>query len=109
MSFIPCLTPMMKSFIMITTRMMTMTLNKTLTDAPGILVGHQIHLDGATGCTVIFYPLGTVGGVDQRGGAPGTRETHLLRPMHTVHEVNESFYPAEVPWTGDCRWCYALS
>ncbi len=41
---------------MITTRMMTMTLNNTLTDVPGILVGHQTHLDGATGCTVIICP-----------------------------------------------------
>jgi L-aminopeptidase/D-esterase-like protein len=29
-----------------------------------------------------------VGGVDQRGGAPGTRETDLLRPMHLVQYVN---------------------
>jgi L-aminopeptidase/D-esterase-like protein len=65
-----------------------MTLNNTLTDVPGILVGHQTHLEGATGCTVIICPSGTVGGVDQRGGAPGTRETDLLRPMHLVEHVN---------------------
>jgi L-aminopeptidase/D-esterase-like protein len=29
-----------------------------------------------------------VGGVDQRGGAPGTRETDLLRPMHLVQKVH---------------------
>jgi L-aminopeptidase/D-esterase-like protein len=29
-----------------------------------------------------------VGGVDQRGGAPGTRETDLLRPLHLVQRVN---------------------
>jgi L-aminopeptidase/D-esterase-like protein len=65
-----------------------MMLNNTLTDVPGILVGHQTHLEGATGCTVIICPSGTVGGVDQRGGAPGTRETDLLRPMHLVEHVN---------------------
>jgi L-aminopeptidase/D-esterase-like protein len=31
---------------------------------------------------------GAVGGVDQRGGAPGTRETDLLRPMHLVNTVH---------------------
>jgi L-aminopeptidase/D-esterase-like protein len=65
-----------------------MILNNTLTDVSGILVGHQTHLDGATGCTVIICPPGTVGGVDQCGGAPGTRETDLLRPMHLVETVN---------------------
>jgi L-aminopeptidase/D-esterase-like protein len=62
--------------------------NNTLTAVPGIRVGHFTHLDGATGCTVIICPDNTVGGVDQRGGAPGTRETDLLRPVHLVNTVN---------------------
>jgi L-aminopeptidase/D-esterase-like protein len=37
---------------------------------------------------VILCPPHTVGGVDQRGGAPGTRETDLLRPMHLVQHVD---------------------
>lgn len=65
-----------------------MTLNNTLTDVPGIRVGHATNLDAVTGCTVIICPDGTIGGVDQRGGAPGTRETDLLRPMHLVQTVN---------------------
>jgi L-aminopeptidase/D-esterase-like protein len=65
-----------------------MTLNNTLTDVPGILVGQQTHLEGATGCTVVICPEGTIGGIDQRGGAPGTRETDLLHPMHLVETVN---------------------
>lgn len=63
-------------------------MNNTLTDVAGIRVGHITHLAGATGCTVIICPDGTVGGVDQRGGAPGTRETDLLRPLHLVNTVN---------------------
>jgi L-aminopeptidase/D-esterase-like protein len=51
---------------------------------PGLQVGHAQNSDAATGCTVILTPAGAVGGVDQRGGAPGTRETDLLRPMHLV-------------------------
>src|SRR5436190_16345557 len=63
-------------------------LTNSLTDVPGIRVGHATNLEAATGCTVIICPDGTVGGVDQRGGAPGTRETDLLRPMHIVQAVN---------------------
>lgn len=63
-------------------------MNNTLTDVPGILVGHATHLEGATGCTVILCPPGTVGGVDQRGGGPGTRETDLLRPTRGMEQVN---------------------
>ena len=63
-------------------------INDTLTAVPGICVGHSTHLNGATGCTVVLCPDRTVGGVDQRGGAPGTRETDLLHPMHLVQHVN---------------------
>ncbi|MCC6615008.1 MAG: P1 family peptidase [Anaerolineae bacterium] len=63
-------------------------MNNTLTDVPGIRVGHQTDVRGVTGCTVVMCPPGTVGGVDQRGGAPGTRETDLLRPMHLVEQVD---------------------
>lgn len=67
-------------------------MNTTLTAVPGIRVGHAHDLqDGLTGCTVILCPPNTVGGVDQRGGAPGTRETDLLRPMHLVQHVNAIF------------------
>lgn len=62
--------------------------NHSLTAVPGISVGHHTHTDWMTGCTVILCPAGTVGGVDQRGGAPGTRETDLLRPMHLVEHVD---------------------
>ena len=63
-------------------------MNNTLTDVLGIRVGHAQDLGGLTGCTVILCPPNTVGGVDQRGGAPGTRETDLLRPLHLVQHVN---------------------
>lgn len=62
--------------------------NTTLTAINGLRVGHAHNLDGPTGCTVILCPPGTVGGVAQRGGAPGTRETDLLRPMHLVQHVH---------------------
>ncbi|NLX09426.1 MAG: P1 family peptidase [Chloroflexi bacterium] len=62
--------------------------NRTLTAISGIRVGHAHDLSGPTGCTVVLCPEDTVGGVDQRGGAPGTRETDLLRPLHLVQHVH---------------------
>lgn len=59
-----------------------------LTAVPGILVGHWTDTDAGTGCTVIIPPEGTVGGVDVRGGGPGTRETDLLSPVATVPTVS---------------------
>ncbi len=62
--------------------------NNTITAINGIRVGHTTSQAGMTGCTVILCPPNTIGGVDQRGGAPGTRETDLLRPMHLVESVH---------------------
>ncbi|UOZ07386.1 P1 family peptidase [Amycolatopsis sp. WQ 127309] len=61
-----------------------------ITDVPGVLVGHHERVgDGwATGTTVVLVPDGAVGAVDQRGGAPGTRETNLLEPENLVERVN---------------------
>lgn len=60
----------------------------SITDVPGIKVGHAQDEIAVTGCTVILCEAGAVGGVDQRGGAPGTRETDPLRPMHLVQQVH---------------------
>jgi L-aminopeptidase/D-esterase-like protein len=68
--------------------MMVKELNDTLTDVPGLKVGHAHDEEGLTGCTVVICENGAVGGVDQRGGAPGTRETDLLRPLHLVEGVH---------------------
>jgi L-aminopeptidase/D-esterase-like protein len=58
-----------------------------LTDVAGFKVGHAQDLEALTGCTVVLCPPDTVGGVDQRGGAPGTRETDLLHTGHLVNQV----------------------
>jgi L-aminopeptidase/D-esterase-like protein len=60
----------------------------SITDVPGILVGNATDPDGLTGCTVVLCPPGTVGSGEVRGGAPGTRETDLLRPGMLVQEVH---------------------
>ncbi len=63
-------------------------MNRTLTDIPGLLVGHATDLDAATGCTVILCPDGATAGVDVRGGGPGTREVALLDPLCAVQQVH---------------------
>jgi L-aminopeptidase/D-esterase-like protein len=37
---------------------------------------------------VVLCEAGAVGGVDQRGGAPGTRETDAMHPLHLVDKVH---------------------
>lgn len=68
----------------------------SITDVGGIRVGHHHAIDAdatlgsgwATGTTVVLTPPGTVGAVDGRGGAPGTRETDLLDPANSVRHVD---------------------
>ena len=61
---------------------------KGLTDVPVLKVGHFTLSERPTGCTVILAEGGAVGGVDVRGGAPGTRETDLLDPVNMVQQVH---------------------
>ena len=63
-------------------------MNSTITDVAGLEAGHYTDQDNATGCTVIICRQGAVGGVDVRGGSPGTRETDLLRPVHRVNQLH---------------------
>lgn len=63
-------------------------MNNTLTAVPGIKVGHATDSVGLTGCTVVLCEAGAAVGVDQRGGAPGTRETDLCAPMHLVQRAH---------------------
>lgn len=63
----------------------------SLTDVAGIRVGHADRRgDGwLSGTTVVLAPEGgAVGGVDVRGGGPGTRETDLLDPVNLVERVH---------------------
>jgi L-aminopeptidase/D-esterase-like protein len=64
-----------------------MTLD-AITALEGIRVGHWTHPQAATGCTVLLCEGGAVAAADIRGGAPGTRETDLLRPGNLVEQVH---------------------
>ena len=62
-------------------------MNQTITAVPGIEAGHYTDRQNATGCTVILCRQGAVGGVDVRGGSPGTRETDLLQPARRIDQL----------------------
>ncbi|MBI4885923.1 MAG: P1 family peptidase [Acidobacteria bacterium] len=63
--------------------------SKGLTEVEGLRVGHVTLTARPTGCTVVLVDGdGVPGGVSQRGGAPGTRETDLLDPLNLVDKVN---------------------
>jgi L-aminopeptidase/D-esterase-like protein len=58
----------------------------TLTAVPGIRVGHAEVPGGGSGCTVILGPFR--GAVEVLGMATGSRELHVLSPLHLVERVN---------------------
>lgn len=62
-----------------------------ITDVAGLRVGQaeRVGEGWLTGTTVVLAPPeGVVGGVDVRGGGPGTRETDLLDPRNLVERVH---------------------
>ncbi|MGD7788013.1 P1 family peptidase [Propionibacteriaceae bacterium Y1700] len=56
----------------------------------GFEIGHCTRDDDGwlTGTTVVTCRAGAMGGVDVRGGGPGTRETDLLNPLTVVQQVH---------------------
>lgn len=59
-----------------------------ITDVPGIRVGQAEDRAARTGVTVILPEAPCVAAVDVRGGAPGSRETDLLRPDCLVDRID---------------------
>lgn len=59
-----------------------------ITDVAGITVGHATDLAHLTGCTAVLCGDGAVAAGAVMGGAPGTRETDLLRPENAVERVH---------------------
>ncbi|RMG89416.1 MAG: peptidase S58 family protein [Chloroflexi bacterium] len=55
---------------------------------PGLKIGHATNEKYHTGCTVFLCPEGTVGSVDVRGPAPGSRESALLQLDKPIQYVN---------------------
>jgi L-aminopeptidase/D-esterase-like protein len=59
-----------------------------ITRVPGFALGHASDFKNVTGCSVILCPPGTVGSVDIRGSAAGTRQLDALQGLHIVEEVH---------------------
>ena len=81
-----------------------------ITDVPGIKVGHVTDRRGATGCTVILCPGAKAAAVDARGGAPGTRETDVLRLENLVRTCHAVVFTGGSAFglaaaDGVMRWC----
>ncbi|UCD23729.1 MAG: P1 family peptidase [Gemmatimonadota bacterium] len=61
----------------------------SITDVPGILVGHSTDRNSGTGCTVVLAPEGGMrAAVHIRGRATGTRELDALTPRHLVPHIH---------------------
>src|SRR5665213_120890 len=65
-----------------------MTARNSITDIPGIRVGHAGDAKLCSGTTVVVFDAPAVASVDVRGGGPGTRETALLDPAQTVEGID---------------------
>lgn len=61
--------------------------DNSISDVPGVEVGHATEAEALTGVTAVLTRGGAVAGVDVRGAAPGTRETDLLDPVNLVQHV----------------------
>jgi len=59
-----------------------------ITDVDGIAVGNAEDVGARSGTTVVLPERPAVGGVDVRGGAPGTRETNLMDPTCDVSMID---------------------
>ena len=61
---------------------------QAITDVPGVHVGQVQDTEALTGCTVLVFPNGAVGGVDVRGSASGTRELTALQAWHVTPQIH---------------------
>jgi len=60
----------------------------SITDVPGIRVGHYSDFEAITGCTVILFDREAIGAVDLRGGGTSTRQIDGLLPYHSFGKVH---------------------
>lgn len=63
----------------------------SLTDVPGIKVGHFTDSRRPTGCTAILFDSAVAAGVDYDGSAPGEAQAVLLQPVSPVERIHALF------------------
>jgi L-aminopeptidase/D-esterase-like protein len=54
----------------------------------GIRIGHATDYEALTGCTVVLFEEGAIGGISIEGQASGTRGIDSLSPFHLVDKIN---------------------
>ena len=63
----------------------------SLTDVPGIKVGHFTDKRRPTGCTAILFDSAVAAGIDYDGSAPGEAQAVLLQPVSPVERIHALF------------------
>ncbi len=63
----------------------------SLTDVPGIRVGHYTDTRRPTGCTAVLFDSAAAAGVDFDGSAPGESQEVLLQPVSPVERIHALF------------------
>jgi L-aminopeptidase/D-esterase-like protein len=63
----------------------------SLTDVPGIKVGHFTDSRRPTGCTAILFDAAVAAGVDYNGSAPGESQVVLLQPVSPIERIHAIF------------------
>ena len=61
--------------------------NGSITDVPGVKVGHYTDPRRPTGCTAIVFEDGATAGVDYDGSAPGEFQVVMLQPVSSLSTV----------------------
>src|ERR687898_622129 len=60
----------------------------SLTDVPGIRVGHAVDPRRPTGCTAILFDEPVTAGVDYDGSAPGEMMGVVLQPVSPLERIH---------------------
>jgi L-aminopeptidase/D-esterase-like protein len=63
----------------------------SLTDVPGLKVGHFTDSRRPTGCTAILFDAASAAGVDYNGSAPGESMVVMLQPVSPVERIHAIF------------------
>lgn len=63
----------------------------TITDVPGLKVGHFTDTRRPTGCTAILFDSAAAAGVDFDGSAPGESQIAMLQPVSPVERIHALF------------------
>src|SRR5262245_6639941 len=64
----------------------------SLTDVPGVIVGHATDTRRPTGCTAILFQAAAAAGVDFDGSAPGESQGVLLQPVSPIEKIHALFF-----------------